>query len=81
MRYQLKIYENNKLLSSINTSKKRRILYFFQAKKKLGTQKYYLKVKYPPLIDCSGKKIYPINEGLYKSKQDFLLAWQCFTEK
>jgi len=81
MKYQLKIYKDNKLISTTNTNKKRRILYIFQASKKLETQEYYLKVIYPPFTDSSGKKISPSNNGIYKNKQDLLHAWQCFTEK
>jgi len=80
MKYQLKIYKDNKLISTTNTNKKRRILYIFQASKKLETQEYYLKVIYPPFTDSSGKKISPSNNGIYKNKQDLLHAWQCFTE-
>lgn len=80
MKYQLKIYKDNKLISTTNTNKKRRILYIFQAAKKLETQEYYLKVIYSPFTDSSGKKISPSNNGIYKNKQDLLHAWQCFTE-
>ena len=80
MKYQLKIYKDNKLISIIRTNKKRRFLSFIQAGKKSEVNNYYLKVIYPPFTDSSGKKISPSNNGIYKNKQDLLHAWQCFTE-
>lgn len=79
--YYLKVFKTDGEVLSLTTKKSRRIFYRIQAVKNSEILKYLLRVTYSSITDNFGKKINPINEGVYTSVEDLKQAWHCFIEK
>jgi hypothetical protein len=82
MKFTIKIYKNNKLISKTRTGKKR----LFLKKVRLinwkdGGIKVYLKVDYGKRLDNFGKYTSFWNDGDYDNKDDFWLALNAFLEE
>lgn len=80
MNYTLKVYENEKTISSSRTTKIRRFSHFIQAAKNLEATKYYLCVDYGNSRDSDGRLTKFINEGYYDDLERLSYALQCFIE-
>lgn len=80
MNYTLRVYKNERMISSSRTTKIRRFSHFIQAAKNLEATKYYLCVDYGRGVDVLGRKVKFVNEGEYQDLGRLTFAFRAFTE-
>ena len=80
--YWLYFKDNAKKVVRVYTRNKLR---FFNKVRALTSENFMLgvrlKISYGKKVDNFGKNVEFINEGIYKNKKDFDLAFKAFTEK